>query len=114
MPELTEAGARLLSDVRDAAQLALRRIVVDAARASKLPSLTAEQRTEWRERAEVWADTAAGEFAPPRPEHAPPRSGPRRSQYEMPSSKNLRFYYLARAAMNFHQTPVTARITQTT
>ena len=63
MPELTEAGARLLSDVRDAAQLALRRIVVDAARASKLPSLTAEQRTEWRERAEVWADTAAGEFA---------------------------------------------------
>ena len=45
MPELTEAGAQLLSNVRDAAQLALRRIVVDAARASKLPSLTAEQRT---------------------------------------------------------------------
>jgi len=37
--------------------------VVDAARASKLPSLTAEQRTEWRERAEAWVDTAAGEFA---------------------------------------------------
>ena len=51
------------SVVRGAAQLALRRIVVDAARASKLPSLTAGQRTEWRERAEVWADTAAGEFA---------------------------------------------------
>jgi len=63
MPERTEAGARLLSDVRDAAQRALRRIVVDAARASKLPSLTAEQRTEWRERAEAWVDTAAGEFA---------------------------------------------------
>jgi hypothetical protein len=63
MPERTEAGARLRSDVRDAAQRALRRIVVDAARASKLPSLTAEQRTEWRERAEAWADTAAGEFA---------------------------------------------------
>ena len=63
MPELTEAGARLLTDVRGAARLALRRIVVDAARASKLASLTAEQRIEWRERAEVWADTAAGEFA---------------------------------------------------
>lgn len=37
--------------------------MVDAARASKLPSLTAEQRTEWSERAEAWADTAAGEFA---------------------------------------------------
>ena len=37
--------------------------MVDAARASKLPSLTAEQRTEWRERAEAWVDTAAGEFA---------------------------------------------------
>jgi len=63
MPELTETQARLLSDLRDAGQRALRRIVVDAARASKLPSLTVEQRAEWRERAEVWADTAAVEFA---------------------------------------------------
>src|SRR5262249_4783987 len=39
------------------------RIVVDAARASKLPSLTTEQRAEWGERAEVWANTAADEFA---------------------------------------------------
>ena len=61
MPELTEAQAGLLSDARGAAQRALRRIVVDAARASKLPSLTTEQRAEWRERAEVWA--AAAEFA---------------------------------------------------
>jgi hypothetical protein len=37
--------------------------VVDAARASNLPALTAEQRAEWRERAEVWADTAVVEFA---------------------------------------------------
>ena len=63
MLELTEAQARLLADVRDAAQRALRRIVVDAAPASKLPSLTPEQRAEWRERAEVWAEAAANEFA---------------------------------------------------
>jgi hypothetical protein len=53
----------LLSDIRDAAQQALRRIVVDAARASRLPSLTAEQRAEWRERAEASANTTADEFA---------------------------------------------------
>jgi hypothetical protein len=53
MPEPAEG----CSAARDVAQRALRRIVVDAARASRLSSLTAEQRAEWRERAEVWADT---------------------------------------------------------
>ena len=62
MQTLTDAQ-RLHSEVRDAARRAFRRIVLDAARASKLPSLTAEQRAEWREQAEVWADAAAGEFA---------------------------------------------------
>jgi len=63
MPELTEAQAGLLYAVRAAARQALRRIVVDAARASKLPSLTTGQRAGWRERAEVWGDTAAAECA---------------------------------------------------
>ena len=60
MLELTVAQTRLLSADQDTAQRALRRIVVDTARAS---TLTAEQRAEWRERAEVWANSAAVEFA---------------------------------------------------
>jgi len=59
MLELTVAQTRLLSADQDTAQRALRRIVVDTARAS---TLTAEQRAEWRERTEVWA-AAAAEFA---------------------------------------------------
>ena len=110
MPELTEAGARLLTDVRDAAQLALRRIVVDAARASKLPSLTTEQRTEWRERAEVWADTAAGEFAGD--QASPPRRRPRR--HGMDARRRSTLLYLARLPGEFPPGAITARNHPTT